>query len=141
MTRPRPTTVLLMLAVAAFITSWLTPVISAADPATVTYRGFRVFWSVVGLLRAHSAVDGWKDGLILTLHIASSLTNGVFVTAVVALLAGWRRALPGLQWLVLIAAVLNFYWFFAMHALRVGYYLWVAAFFLLFGAMARRSAS
>lgn len=143
----RPTTIVLLAAVLAFVAAWLAPVFSAPDPSTLfttaqgnaTYRGYRVFWTVLGLLWSPEGPAGWKDGLTFALYIASSLTNGVFVAALGALLAGWLRALPSLQWLVLASGVLNLYWFFEMKHLQIGYYLWIAAFFLLFVAMARRS--
>jgi hypothetical protein len=147
MSRVRPTTVLLLAAALAFLAAWLAPVFSAPDPATlfttapgnVTYRGYRVFWTVLGLLWSPEGPEGWKDALSFTLYVASSLTNLVFLAAVSALLAGWLRALPPLQLFVLGAAVLNLYWFFEMSHLQIGYYLWITAFFLLFVAMARRS--
>jgi len=149
MNRVRPTTILLLAAIVAFLASWLAPVLSAPDPATViapasgnvTYRGYRVFWTVLGLLWSPDGPEGWKDALNFALYIASSLTNVVFVAAVIARLAGWLRALPALQWLVLASAVLDLYWLFEMDHLQIGYYLWIAAFFLLFVAMARRSGA
>ena len=149
MSRVRPTTILLLAAMVAFLASWLAPVLSAPDPATViaaapgnvTYRGYRVFWTVLGLLWSPDGPEGWKDALNFALYIASSLTNVVFVAAVIARLAGWLRALPALQWLVLASAVLDLYWLFEMDHLQIGYYLWIAAFFLLFVAMARRSGA
>ncbi|MGH8265360.1 MAG: hypothetical protein ACRET4_17935 [Steroidobacteraceae bacterium] len=149
MSRVRPTTVLLLAAILAFLAAWLAPVFSAPDPSTlstaapanVTYPGYRVFWTVLGLLWSPEGPEDWKDALTFTLYVASSLTNLVFVAALGALLAGWLRALPPLQWLVLGSGVLNLYWFFEMKHLQIGYYLWIAAFFLLFVAMARRSGA
>jgi len=115
MNRVRPTTILLLAAIAAFLASWLAPVFSGPDPSTAlttavgstTYRGYRVFWTVLGLLWSPDGPDGWRDTLSFALYVASSLTNLVFVVAVAALLAGWLRAIPALQWLVLASAVLD----------------------------------
>lgn len=149
MTRLKPTDILLVLAILAFAASWFTPVFAMTDPATlftattstVSYRGYRVFWTVVSLLWSSSELHGWKDALTFTLYIASALTNVIFVAAVAALLASWRSALAQLQWLVFISGLLDLYWFFEIQHLKVGFYLWIVAFFLLFAAMARRSAS
>jgi hypothetical protein len=154
MNRVRPTTILLLAAIVAYLASWLAPVFStpivwAPDPVTLftpapgteTYRGYRVFWTVLGLLWSPDGPEGWKDALNFARYIASSLTNVVFLVAVTALLSGWLRALPALQWLVLACAVLDLYWWFEMDHLQIGYYLWIAAFFLLFVAMARRSGA
>jgi hypothetical protein len=133
----KPTRVLMIAAGIAFLASWLAPVILVTD--NVVYRGYRVFWTVLGLLWTPEEFDGWKDGLTFVIYIASALTNLLFVVAVAATLFQWRRLLQGLQWGVLVSAVINLYWLYEMNHLRIGYYLWVAAFFLLFAAMARRS--
>jgi len=148
--RPQPTRLLLLAAVLAWLASWFSPTIALPDCAaggasldhwlSTNCSGAQVFRIVIRLLWTKPNVDGWREGMELVVYVASALTNLLFVVAVAALLGRWHRALPRLQWAVLVAAPLNTYWFFTMDGLKVGYYLWAAAFFLLFGAMARRSA-
>ncbi len=152
MIRLKPTRILLLGAVLAWLASWFAPTIALPDCAapggqlnnwlsamSANCSGADVFRMVIRLLWTNPSVDGWREGIEFVVYIASALTNLLFVLAVTALLLGWNRWLPRLQWSVLVAAALNTYWFFAVSGLKCGYYLWAAAFFLLFGAMARRS--
>lgn len=152
MTRWQPTRVLLLVAVLAWLASWFAPTIALPEcaatggqqnnwlsPMSTDCSGTDAFRIVIRLLWTHPGVDSWREGIELVVYTASALTNLLFVLAVIALLIGWNRWLPRLQWSVLVAAALNTYWFFGMSGLKCGYYLWAVAFFLLFGAMARRS--
>ena len=135
MTRMKPTTVLLAAAALAFIASWFAPV-TVQDHG---YAGWAAFWTVLQLLWSPPQLGAWSDRLVFAVWIATALTNILFVAVFIALIAARRALFRGLKWLVLAAAAVDLYWFFGIDRLKIGYYLWISSFFLLFAAMARRS--
>jgi len=135
MMNAKPATVLLAAAAIAFVASWFAPV-TVQDHG---YAGWEAFWTILQMLWSPGQFGGWSDRLVMAIWTSTALTNVVFVAAFIAVVAkqgAWAR---GLRWAVLAAAALDLYWHFGMDQLKIGYYLWVVSFFLLFAAMARRS--
>ena len=89
------------------------------------------------------ASDPWWAFMVLPLHVASPLTNIIFV---LGLIHGWRSAAPArlaamasvdprpfrlTVWALGASAVVNLYWLVfwtPRDELRIGYYLWVSSF-------------
>lgn len=118
-------------AVAAHALSWILPVID-------DYRGwqaFRVALTPIVPYETFSSGRIWYEGV---LSVASGLTNLMFVAALVALATARPSWLRASAWGLIVAAVLNLYWFAMMGddrgELQIGYYLWVGSFPLLAGA-------
>lgn len=117
------------LAAACFVAGWFLPAASQV-PGWMAFRyALAPVWPY-GSPERQLVTDAAPQ-------VMSALTNGVFIVMLVQLFTGKvRRA--GLWFRVAIACfVLNLYWVVqmvrdgAMHALWIGYYLWLAAFVLL----------
>ena len=117
-------------AVVANVLGWALPVID-------DYRGwqaFRVAFSPVWPFEQFKL----EPGLLMTLSVASALTNAVFVVLAVALVAGFARTTVrarAVLWLAAGAALLDLHWPISMGEnsaeLEPGYFIWVGSFALL----------
>jgi hypothetical protein len=137
MANVKPATVLLAAAAIAFVASWFAPV-TVQDRG---YAGWEAFRTILQVLWSPAQFGGRSHRLVTAIWISTALTNVVFIAAFIAVVTSWRTWIRGLKWAVLAAAALDLYWYFGMDHLKIGYYLWVASFFVLFAAMARRSVS
>lgn len=118
-------------AVAAHALSWILPVID-------DYRGWQAFRVALTPIVPYGDFSSGRIWHESVLSVASGLSNALFLAALVALATarpGWLRAST---WGLIVAAVLNLYWFVMMGddrgELRIGYYLWVGSFPLLAAA-------
>ena len=117
-------------AVIANLLGWALPVID-------DYRGwqaFRVAFSPVWPFEQFKL----EPGLLMTLSVASALTNAVFVVLAVALVAGFARTTVRARvvlWVAAGAALLDLHWPISMGKnsveLEPGYFIWVGSFALL----------
>jgi len=127
----RLTNALVWTAGAAFAASWFLPVLTDVP-------GWMAFRFALAPLVPYSDAGNltWDDSIP---QVLSALTNLVFVI-LFALWVTKQSVRPGLLVRITLACfVLNFYWFVrawrehGLNDLRVGYYVWEAAFALLLG--------
>jgi hypothetical protein len=126
-----PATGLVCVAVASHVLSWFLPVVDA-------YRGWQAFRVALTPILAYEDFTSGTIWYERTLSVASGLTNGVFLVAVLVL-AGARPAWQRIgTWALLAGAAVNLYWFVMMgddrEELRIGYYVWIGSFLLLAAA-------
>ena len=73
--------------------------------------------------------------VIKVIYVSSALTNLLMIASPVIMLGRFDRLKRALPWLLMLATILNAQWFAFLvdnrAALRAGYYLWCASFFMV----------
>jgi hypothetical protein len=126
---------LVLIATVMYVVAWMLPVESNLPTLR---QGVLPGWAAFRLsLWPYDTGSGpWYT---LAHYVASSLSNFVFLGALVATRAGRKRASGALLVILLACAALNTHWFVIngdRQDLRIGYYLWAGSFFLLSAGLA-----
>ena len=135
---------IVVVAAAVFLLSWFVPVIEGgATLADGVLPGWQAFRLAMAPIWSYEGLSG-GDGLWDVISVASGLTNLLFVLGTACVLASGTRRGRRLALALVTATAVNGVWLTmpdAAGTLRVGYWLWLAAFALLAtGAVASAGA-